>query len=273
MLGPLWARAKYSQLYPKILSDTEAERLIQKVMANHTEAESEFKAMDKFIDEFYGLIFLIRARTFDDAIKNFITKYPTASIVNIGCGLDTTFFRVDNHQIMWYNLDLPEAIAYRQKWLPESDRNCYIAKSVFDYSWFEKANFNPEHGLFCIAGGLFHYFPENQVADLLSAMAEKFPGGELFFDMPSKLGIWIIKQRLRSYGIQGITMHFGLGNPVRKIHEWSNCLQVLEWFPFFARISRKKKWKWRTRLMMWLNDWLGVSKFVHVQFRPISEEQ
>ncbi|RFM19114.1 hypothetical protein C1147_10075 [Clostridium botulinum] len=36
-------------------------------------------------------MFVVRAKTFDDAIKNFISKYPNSSIVNLGAGLDTTF--------------------------------------------------------------------------------------------------------------------------------------------------------------------------------------
>ncbi len=272
MVGPLWARAKYSQLYPEILTDTEAEQLIQKVIATHPEAETEFQAMEKFIDEFYGLTFLIRARTFDDIIKNFIDEHTKASIVNIGCGLDTTFSRVDNNRITWYDLDLPKAIAYRKRFLPESDRNRYIAKSVFDYSWFDTINFKRENGLFCFAGGFFHYFPENIVADLFRAMADKFPGGELFFDMPSKLGIRMVKRRFQSYGIHGVNIHFGLGNPEKQVHKWSDRLHVLEWFPLFARIPREKRWKWRTRVMMRLNDWLNVSKFVHVQFTSKREQ-
>lgn len=272
MVGPLWARAKYSQLYPEILTDTEAEQLIQKVIANHPEAKAEFQAMEEFIDEFYGLTFLVRARTFDDIIKNFVDEHPKASIVNIGCGLDTTFPRVDNNQITWYDLDLPEAIAYRKRFLPEYDRNYCIAKSVFDYTWFNKINFTQENGLFCFAGGLFHYFPENNVADLFHAMAAKFPGGEIFFDMPSKLGIRIVKRRFQTCGIQGVNIHFGIGNPEKQIHKWSDRLNILEWFPLFARITREKRWKWRTRVMMQLNDWLNVSKFIHVKFKSEDEQ-
>ena len=38
----------------------------------------------------------LRAKHFDDKIKAYLTEHPHASIVNIGAGLDTTFYRVDN---------------------------------------------------------------------------------------------------------------------------------------------------------------------------------
>ncbi|EPS50207.1 O-methyltransferase domain-containing protein [Clostridium botulinum A1 str. CFSAN002368] len=81
-------------------------------------------------------MFVVRAKTFDDAIKNFISKYPNSSIVNLGAGLDTTFFRVDNENLNWYNIDLPDVIELRKKLLPESDREKCIAKSFLDISWF-----------------------------------------------------------------------------------------------------------------------------------------
>ena len=272
MVGPLWARAKYSQLYPEILSDFEAVKLIEKVKTRHWEAKAEFAAMEEFIDEFYGLTFLIRARVFDDAIREFLSRYPKATIINIGCGLDTTFSRIDNGQITWFELDLPEAIKYRQQWLPETPRNRMISKSVFDYSWFEAVKFSQKKGLFCFAGGLFHYFLESEVAALFQAMTEAFPSGELLFDMPSKLGIRILKRRFKSYGIEGIDIKFGLGNARKQIPSWTKRAKVLDWFPMFSRVFRNPKWKWKTRMMMRLNDWLKVSTFVHVKFQSNNDD-
>ena len=266
MVGPLWARAKYSQLFPEILKDTQAVDLIKKVKKLHPEAEQEFRAMEEFIDEFYGLTFLIRARIFDDTIQQFISQYPKATIVNIGCGLDTTYSRIDNGKILWYDLDLPVAIDYRSTWLPETERNKYIAKSAFDTAWFENVQFTEKKGIFCFAGGLFHYFPESEVASLIQAMAEAFPTGELLFDMPSRLGIRILKRRFKSAGIEGVDIKFGLRNPYKQIPSWTTRAEVLDWFPMFSRIQRNPKWKWVTRMTMRLNDWLKVGTFVHLKF-------
>jgi O-methyltransferase involved in polyketide biosynthesis len=40
--------------------------------------------------------------------------------VHIGCGLDTRFDRVDNGQVVWYDLDLPLVIGLRRKLIPET---------------------------------------------------------------------------------------------------------------------------------------------------------
>ncbi len=266
MVGPLWARATYSQKFPEVLSDNQSVQLIEQVKAKHPDAQAEFSIMEKFINEFYGLIFLIRARTFDDAVHQFLSTHPNSTIVNIGCGLDTTFSRVDNGRILWYDLDLAAAIEYRRQFLSESARNRYIARSAFDTSWMKEITFSPENGIFCFAGGLFHYFPESDVATLVDAMATQFPQGELFFDMVSRFGIRILKRRFKSFGIEGIDIQFGLGNARKQILDWSHRVQLLDWFPMFSRISKNSKWKWKTRMMMRLSDWLKVASFIHIRF-------
>ncbi|MFX1566669.1 MAG: class I SAM-dependent methyltransferase [Promethearchaeota archaeon] len=266
MVGPLWARATYSQRYPDVLVDNPSVSLFERVKAQYPDAQAEFSAMEAFIDEFYGLTFLIRARIFDDAIKNFLISHPQATIVNMGCGLDTTFSRVDNGRIQWYDLDLPEAIAYRRQLLVETERNHYLATSVFDTSWLNEVTLSSEKEVFCFAGGLFHYFPESEVANLLDTMALQLPGGELFFDMPSRFGLRLLKRRFRSFGIEGFDLHFGLGNAWKQIPKWSSRLHVLDWLPMFSQIPKNPKWKWKTRTMMRLSDWLKVATVVHVKF-------
>jgi O-methyltransferase involved in polyketide biosynthesis len=268
LVGPLWARATYSQKYPDLLSDNQSVQLVEKVKAMHPDAQAEFATMEQFINEFYGLTLLIRARIFDDAIRAFLSKFSNSTIVNIGCGLDTTFSRVDNGRILWYDLDLPDVIEYRRQLISDSTRNIYIAKSAFDPSWLEEISSKPDNHVFCFAGGLFHYFPESDVATLVDAMARQFPTGELCFDMPSRLGIRILKQRFRSYGIEGIDIQFGLGNAQKQLPRWSQHVQVLDWFPMFNRILKNPKWRYKTRLMMWLSDRFKVVSFVHVKFKP-----
>ncbi len=46
----------------------------------------------------------------------------SAAVVNLGCGLDDTFSRVDNGQCRGYNLDMPDVIAVRNELLPAAER-------------------------------------------------------------------------------------------------------------------------------------------------------
>jgi O-methyltransferase involved in polyketide biosynthesis len=127
-----------------------------------------------------------RANQFDEKVKEYIAEHPRASVVNIGAGLDATFYRVDNGLIHWYDLDLPAVIDIRRQLLPEPDRVTYIAKSLFDPSWCKDVG--TEGGVFMIAGGLFRYFEEGQVRQFFSMLADNFPGGEIIFNASSRMG-------------------------------------------------------------------------------------
>ncbi|MEG3847795.1 hypothetical protein QT971_12285 [Microcoleus sp. herbarium19] len=47
---------------------------------------------------------------------NLFCKKNSGIIVEIGCGLNTRFERVDNGQVRWFDLDMPDSIAVRKKY-------------------------------------------------------------------------------------------------------------------------------------------------------------
>jgi O-methyltransferase involved in polyketide biosynthesis len=55
MLGPLWARAKYSQLYPELLNDLKAIEIIKNV-------DYDFSNIETYLGEWRGLGLLVRAK-------------------------------------------------------------------------------------------------------------------------------------------------------------------------------------------------------------------
>jgi O-methyltransferase involved in polyketide biosynthesis len=87
MIGPLYARAHFGEMFPEILLDSEAASLMERVKELHPDAEREFLAMESMVSEFLGLTLLIRARNLDDAIQRYTSMKPDATVVNPGCGL------------------------------------------------------------------------------------------------------------------------------------------------------------------------------------------
>ena len=62
MLGPLWARATYSKLYPDLLNDPKASKIIK-------DLDYDFSEVQEFLDEWRGLGLLVRAKSFEIASK------------------------------------------------------------------------------------------------------------------------------------------------------------------------------------------------------------
>jgi O-methyltransferase involved in polyketide biosynthesis len=259
MLGPLWARAKYSEIYPEILDDKKSSELIKKI-------EYDFTKIQEYLGEWRGIGLLVRARNFDNAVKTYIEKFPEATLVNIGAGLDTTFFRVDNGKIKWYDLDLPDAIEFRRRYIPESERCKYISKSALDYIWFDDIEFSPDKGIFIIAGGFIYYFQESEISNLFNALAVAFPDGELIFDCVSSLAIKMAHKRAKKAGVKTPFWHIAIGDPIKAVARWTDKLEVIDWYTMYARIELNPRWAKKTLKMVKLAERFKTAKIVHLKF-------
>ncbi|MFX1287865.1 MAG: class I SAM-dependent methyltransferase [Promethearchaeota archaeon] len=258
MLGPLWARATYSKLYPELLNDLQAIQIIEKINYDFTE-------IAKHLGEWRALGLLVRARSFDKALKKFISNHPNASVVNIGCGLDTTFSRVDNGTINWYNIDLPEAIKYRTQLIPEKSRSKSISKSVFDYSWIEEVDIKPEDGVIFFAGGFVYYFEEEEIRELVTFLVERFPGGEFIFEGISNLAIKVINKRAKKAG-SDIRVKFGIGDPIKIFSKWSENIKIIDWYTLWAHTSINPNWSKNTHKMLKITERFKTAKIIHLKF-------
>ena len=257
LLLPLAARAKYSKKYFSPLHDALAVELV----------ESIDYPFDSLLQGFgdVALILMARAYQFDEAIKKYIQKNPKGTIVNLGAGLDTTFFRVRNPDITWIDLDLPNVIALRNQLLPQSKQVHALAKSVLDYSWMEDLKpFNDSFLFF--AGGLVMYFPEQEIKGLFTTMAEQFPGSELVFDTISKRSLYYANKTLKASKMENAVMHWGVDD-ISVVGEWSSYLQFVDTFALFRGIRMKKGFPCRLRLKMFLYDLGDKSSMAHVRFR------
>ena len=121
MLQTIYARAKESR-GRGIIHDAKAEEIIEKL-------DYDFSLADKDTAMHSGVI--ARTIVLDRLTKEWLAKHPGAVVVNIACGLDTRCYRMSGHS-HWYNLDLPEAMAVREKLLPESGAISQIAMSAMD---------------------------------------------------------------------------------------------------------------------------------------------
>lgn len=140
----------------------------------------------------------LRARAFDLAVQGYLSSHPSATVVALAEGLQTTFWRLDaalpDAQFRWLTVDLTPIIDIRARLLPPSPRISVLAQSALDYSWMDAVD--PSDGVFVTAEGLLMYLQPEQSLGLIRECAKRFPGGRMLFDLPprwfsrwSRLGI------------------------------------------------------------------------------------
>ena len=139
----------------------------------------------------------LRAKAFDSQARWYLDAHPSATVVALAEGLQTSFWRLDaaisDGQFRWLTVDLPPIIDVRTRLLPPSPRVSVCAQSALDYSWMESVD--PSNGVFVTAEGLLMYLQPEQALELISQCAKRFPGGQMLFDLPPA---WFTK--LSQYG-------------------------------------------------------------------------
>jgi O-methyltransferase involved in polyketide biosynthesis len=123
----------------------------------------------------------LRVLTFDRAIGRFLQVHPGGTVVALGEGLETQFWRVDNGRLRWLTVDLPETVEVRRRLLPDDPpRRRTLPGSALDLGWMDEVD--AADGVLITTQGLLMYLQPDEVRSLIAACAGRFPGGTLLFD-------------------------------------------------------------------------------------------
>ena len=163
MLQSFYARAMYSKNPKHKFKDEKAEEIVEKLDYDFSKASKD-AAMSGGV--------VARTVVLDELVSDFIRKNPDCTVVNIACGLDTRFYRMDNGKITWYNLDLPETIAVRDSVYGETGRVSTIGCSCFDPAW--PSQVTKRGKMLFIIEGLTMYLSREQVGQMLQIICNNF---------------------------------------------------------------------------------------------------
>ncbi|MGX1778304.1 class I SAM-dependent methyltransferase [Nocardia brasiliensis] len=173
-LWNLYSRADEARRPGGVLEDPACVRVFEAI---------EYDYAGKFGKKHNGL-HAEKSRIFDTVVRGWLADHPGGTVVELGTGLETQFQRVGNGTVSWICVDLPEVIAVREEFLPPAERQTYIAADARDLSWFDQVGAGP---VLVTAQGLFMFFQEKQVRQLVVAIVDRFPNVELVFDTISPM--------------------------------------------------------------------------------------
>ncbi len=142
----------------------------------------------------------LRALAFDDATRTYLIDHPSATVVALAEGLQTSFYRIDasgvGDQFHWLTVDLPPVTKLREQLLPPSDRVSVCAQSALDYSWMDRVD--TDGGVFITAEGLLMYLEPTDAFALITECARRFPGGRMMFDLPPSWFAGLARRGMRT---------------------------------------------------------------------------
>lgn len=187
----------------------------------------------------------IRAKKYDRYALDFIRKYPKATIVNIGCGLDNRFERINNGKIEFYDLDLPDIMEIKKQFFKETKRYHQISQSVFDFSWMERIKKND---ILFLAEGVLMYCEERDVKSLFIRLQNAFPGSDFVCEVVNSMWLngWLkkitnFKMRREFHFGKDASFHFGIRS-AHEIETWSKGIKLLGEWSYLESDETKLKW-------------------------------
>jgi O-methyltransferase involved in polyketide biosynthesis len=131
----------------------------------------------------------LRSLAFDRAAIQYLNAHPSATVVALAEGLQTSFWRLTSARpdldFCWLTVDFEPVIELRKRLLPASDRITALAQSALDFSWMDRVD--TANGVFITAEGLLMYLQPHQSMRLITECARRFPGGQMIFDLPPVL--------------------------------------------------------------------------------------
>jgi O-methyltransferase involved in polyketide biosynthesis len=228
LLVTLYIRAMESQRPDALLKDEKAVALV-------TQMSYDFDRIKQIkMDEDDKVTLILRNREFDRYVRDFLARYPEAVVVHIGCGLDSRFERVDNGKVEWYDLDLPEVIELRRKFIgDEGIRYHLLGCSAFDSTWLDAVSVHRQRPFLFLAEGVLMYFKEAQVKWLVLTLRDRFPGAELVIDAFSPFLVRANNLRL-SITKFGARYHWGLKRG-QELESWGDGIRLLDEWGYFDR--------------------------------------
>ena len=202
MLTTLYCKALDADLDQPILGDGFAKEAVGRI-------DYDWRKLG-IADRWTPLV-TVRTAQYDIWASQFLAVHQHATVVHLGCGLDSRVFRLDpGPGVEWYDVDYPAVIALRKKLFPTRPRYHLVATSATDPSWLDRIP--ADRPVLLLAEGISMYLMEGEGVALLQHVVDRFRSGELQIDFYN----WLAIRSQKTHKLQrqsGSTLYWAVNSP------------------------------------------------------------
>ncbi len=254
---PLTGRAYVSKRFPDFFYDEKSVSISDELSDFIVEDQNEFSM-------FASCIRYIRS---DMEIKKFLKENKLSNIIFLGAGLETAYHRIKDKKNRFYEVDLEEVIAVREKIIGSASNDTLVAGDMFDLNWLE--SIDTSLPTMIVGNGIFHYFKKEVMIEFFTALQKRFSGSlHIVFDIVNESGLKAANKYVKKTGNDNALMHFYINDSKEFIEKLEHAILLAE-YPFFSGIIDpiKTKLTLKTRIFMVVTDKLKRLKILHIKFK------
>lgn len=153
----------------------------------------------------------MRARVFDDWVKEKIQTEQTFVVLHIGCGLDSRAERVGNSSSIWVDVDFSEVIELRKKYYFENERYQMLGADVRELAWIDELPTAKKAVV--VLEGVSMYLADGEFKGLLNAIAKRYEQADFLVDCYTTLAAKLSKYKNPVNDV-GVTKVYGIDDPL-----------------------------------------------------------
>lgn len=163
------------------------------------------KSKSKWLAYYMG----IRSAVFDRWLKAEMDKNQNATVIHIGCGMDSRITRVGNGGHPWFDVDFPEVISERKRYYNEGDGYTMLPGDARETQWLSKIS---GECAIVVMEGLSMYLPGEDITRLLRAIGNKFNKVSVLMDAYSVFAAKMSRFKNPINDV-GVTKVYGIDDP------------------------------------------------------------
>jgi O-methyltransferase involved in polyketide biosynthesis len=261
MLTTLYCKALDADLDRPILGDGFAKETVDRI---------DYDWRELGIAPRWTPLVTVRTAQYDIWASQFLAAHQHATVVHLGCGLDSRVFRLDpGPGVEWYDIDYPGVIALRENVFPTRSQYHLVATSATDPSWLERIP--GDRPTLLLAEGVSMYLTERDGVALLQHVVDRFPSGELQIDFYN----WLAIRSQKTHKLQrqsGSTLYWGVNRPADILNRVSGA-RLLTAVTFFdaATFSRTSAaFRLARRLVRAAPPLRGMLQYHRYAFGPVT---
>jgi O-methyltransferase involved in polyketide biosynthesis len=202
MLATLYAKALDADADHPILHDTYAKAVVARIDYDWDRTGITARNAPSVV---------IRSAHFDKWARQFLAVHPEATVLHVGCGLDSRALRLrPGPGVEWYDVDYPEVIALRERFYPPGASYRLLPASVTELDWLSVIS--ADRPVLLLGEGLTMYLTEQSGLAMMRRVVERFASGELQFDVFNRFAIRT--QKINTVVRRaGARLHWGIDGP------------------------------------------------------------
>ncbi|MFA0441056.1 methyltransferase [Vibrio sp. 10N.286.49.C2] len=166
LLRPLWFRSRESLLDDGLVYDPIASYACRRC---HLASDCLSGNIDQS-----QLLHATLTQVCDLHVKRFLEVNPNGWVINVGAGLDTRFYRLDNGRCRWIEIDTNEHLVWRQRLFYRSERYQLMCGSIDDMTWLQELPNEQSQPILVVCEQALLDRRENRVAHFIQSIGCHF---------------------------------------------------------------------------------------------------